>query len=1511
MQVSIETVRPSHVSPSNSLCIPLFVLVTHTESCVCPAVTFRKSITMITTQEPTEPQTLPHATDTLTRHRGLGGTFDKHTKIVDFESSQLTTFVGTMKLYKGKFYYEIEVKVMGSLTQFGWATSNFACASVYSSKGVGNDDHSWGFDGNRVQLWGNNQSVKEVKFGSALKVGDILGLAIDLELKTISFSLNGDFSSPFGVAFVGIKLPRAASVFPAISSHSGVYNFNFGEQPFTGNPPDDSYISVVRGSRNSDGNSFLCNNVFCNDMIDHSVCGHTIFGGLLDFICYETIFARCIVSPLVTPLLWTISICFDGGLKQYEVGSEWFHPGYTFSCLSILECCVYYRKAHDQDSLNRNILHGSAASGSLCALRLLTDCCCVKFYNDFVNAVDDDGNTPLHYAADLSIAYGKPVSLFQSNSGATSRVRKYVSSAGRARLCRFLLRHGTDVHIRNKTGQTALDLCTDPVVRRVLETAVAVESRPSVNGFEYTAKMHFEAEHGEPLCCIEYCRNMNDQYKGNAPICVPILECFFIETLCLKIFCCPLWSLIMMVSSLDGSFGCFSKSHPEPMFATNFARANISFFSTSCPSFWTVLWSLQNGHKHLRYNEGGVTLLMNAALSGNYTILRLFSMVGVKFEEAFINFTDRDGNTALHYCTNTNLGFDTNDTAYATSDGIRSKKSIKRSDKVLVARYLLANGADVQIQNKKGQTALDVCTSSTMRELLFEALLIQTGQIGPQQVHAGMRVKPNFMVGRGVENLNIAIADNENIGVSQRVLLTACLDGQMDVVLACLNGEINVNCKDNKGHSPLLLALIHNHYDIVRVLVAKGAMVINKDIVDKSPLDVCFSAIEKSYFADESTIVATVTELFLLMAVTVPHYAKLGEFLWKIVSFTVLKHTQLDQFYSITSADDTHALWFRMVQSGTEMTDSYEYVFSNVPKPREFLNGMYQGTEEMCNDKKIYRMEKPKAPGTYNWLVYNSNGKWQVTDEPNKRTTNSFCATTESCDDPSDAKGTWQYYDGQDWVTYPEITCTKLGKSFANSSSDRYVTNVANLASAYPRLIEIKDKDGRSVIEVASKPIKEVLRSLILWHGRYQLTETRPEHQSATCRVFKAVDTLVLDERGQPSPVALKLMAVKDQFNRELTARLKGQFDDEFVVTVRTSHPQLITTGGIVSGIDDFPNVVEEDESDEKIRPTKTNAERYFLVVMPLADRNLFVAMKQERWAGRNMEEVKHCFTQLVRCVDHMHRKGLLHADLKTLNVVRIGGKWKLIDLDASCMIGQEAVGHKSSTAYCPPEVIYINQTGQAVVRSPDITDGLTTPLIAHPSFDVFSLGCILYQLCNKDVLPLFQGNQDDNLRAEDMGSDNDLWSLYEWSIDLKTKKLSAIDDPVARNLLSQMLHKDPLLRPTIPRLLAHPFLSSKSVARMIGDQAEYDVFLSYRVASDSQHVEKMYHLLTAQGLKVWWDKLCLLPGVDWKVGFCAGLVNSKAFVCLLSRHAINHPDRDWQNFSKLTVSSRGDNVFL
>ena len=641
---------------------------------------------------------------------------------------------------------------------------------------------------------------------------------------------------------------------------------------------------------------------------------------------------------------------------------------------------------------------------------------------------------------------------------------------------------------------------------------------------------------------------------------------------------------------------------------------------------------------------------------------------------------------------------------------------------------------------------------------------------------------------------------------------------------------------------------------------------------------------------------------------------------------------------------------------------------------------------------------------------------------------------------------------------------------------NKLLAMVEALVSNHPTLAAARDAGGRAAVDVATKPMKSILQSVLLWHGHYRITEPRPEHISATCFVFKAADEHTIDtETGQPMKVALKLMRLKDQFQREISTRDK-EFNNQLVMNVlqqvrpnslhkatsqvsmggiyhsslvgvytkssyrcvenalvetvyclrsedptklkprarcsqhehdiykyenwrrchvcssrssdytcrlcnfnicetcfnkdddhqefpaecttwiftmqdgkdqpetelsRSDVPTILVSDAVFSTIKVnegengtvivadvqsvvtvSPDVTQDNEPDEVIdveadatgQLTKTDAEKFYLLVMLLADRNLFVALKQERWAGKNMEEVRHIFVQLVHCVEHMHEKGVLHADLKTLNVVRTAGQWKLIDLDAACEIGEEPVGHKSSSAYVPPEAIYIDvKTDTACVRSVvAVANGEANYdlLTAHPSFDVWSLGCILYQMCTPDVKPLFQGGQDDNLVGVRKGVDN-LFALAEWSPELKADKLADVPDKLARNLLSQMLHKDPLQRPSLSRVLAHSFLSGKKVARLVGEKPKYDVFLSYRVAADALHVEKLYNLLIAQGFKVYWDKLCLEPGVDWEQGFCEGLVSSRAFVPLLSRDAINHPDKAWQNFSKLTTDSNCDNVFL
>jgi hypothetical protein len=53
-------------------------------------------------------------------------------------------------------------------------------------------------------------------------------------------------------------------------------------------------------------------------------------------------------------------------------------------------------------------------------------------------------------------------------------------------------------------------------------------------------------------------------------------------------------------------------------------------------------------------------------------------------------------------------------------------------------------------------------------------------------------------------------------------------------------------------------------------------------------------------------------------------------------------------------------------------------------------------------------------------------------------------------------------------------------------------------------------------------------------------------------------------------------------------------------------------------------------------------------------------------------------------------------------------------------------------------------------------------------------------------------------------------------------------------------------------RVLQHPYITGLKYSRLVGDQPEYDVFISYRVASDAAHAEALYDRLIKKGLTVW-----------------------------------------------------------
>jgi len=210
-------------------------------------------------------------------------------------------------------------------------------------------------------------------------------------------------------------------------------------------------------------------------------------------------------------------------------------------------------------------------------------------------------------------------------------------------------------------------------------------------------------------------------------------------------------------------------------------------------------------------------------------------------------------------------------------------------------------------------------------------------------------------------------------------------------------------------------------------------------------------------------------------------------------------------------------------------------------------------------------------------------------------------------------------------------------------------------------LSELRDDEGRTALEAASKPMKEVMEGVLNWHGRYRVNDLRPEHASATCLVFKGLDLHPPAGQPVPMPVALKLMRSKLQFRRELDARTQG-FSPDFVVDVVRSHPDA----DALAGAPDEVEIVRTAAQAQAL--SKAQAERYFLLAMPLAERNLFVALKSESWAGHDLDEVRHVFVQLVHGVEHVHSRGWLHADIKVRVIGWIARQRWRVDLHPICL---------------------------------------------------------------------------------------------------------------------------------------------------------------------------------------------------------------------------------------------------
>lgn len=97
------------------------------------------------------------------------------------------------------------------LAQIGWCTLQ---TPFNADTGVGDDETSYAYDGNRRLKW----HIDKEMYGEIWGAGDVIGTLIDFERQEITFYRNG---KSLGVAFNKIKTGPNCAYFPAISLGMG------------------------------------------------------------------------------------------------------------------------------------------------------------------------------------------------------------------------------------------------------------------------------------------------------------------------------------------------------------------------------------------------------------------------------------------------------------------------------------------------------------------------------------------------------------------------------------------------------------------------------------------------------------------------------------------------------------------------------------------------------------------------------------------------------------------------------------------------------------------------------------------------------------------------------------------------------------------------------------------------------------------------------------------------------------------------------------------------------------------------------------------------------------------------------------------------------------------------------------------------------------------------------------------------------------------------------------------
>jgi len=213
------------------------------------------------------------------------------------------------------------------------------------------------------------------------------------------------------------------------------------------------------------------------------------------------------------------------------------------------------------------------------------------------------------------------------------------------------------------------------------------------------------------------------------------------------------------------------------------------------------------------------------------------------------------------------------------------------------------------------------------------------------------------------------------------------------------------------------------------------------------------------------------------------------------------------------------------------------------------------------------------------------------------------------------------------------------------------------------------DGKCRRCLDIASPRCKnKILRKLFL-HGRYELQPGAPEHRSATSLVVFAIDNkCALDENPlseeisthperqsirrsnrrldnlsmtsisshastEHDHVALKFMSNREQYLREVNARLIFNLDDRYVLSIQHHYD---------GDSSDSDNVAFRRDAQ-----VKGYGDYPYCVVMEAGNLSLKSLVDKQYFAGLDWDMIRGMTKQIAIALQHLYKRGVLHGDIK------------------------------------------------------------------------------------------------------------------------------------------------------------------------------------------------------------------------------------------------------------------------